>query len=1061
MSTGQIAGGIVGGVVGYLSFGTSWALAGSLYSSTLLGAQYGSVVGGILLPKSQPGTSGPRLTDTSVQTSTYGANIPRIYGTCAVAGNVFWLEGDRLREKKKKSSGGKGGGGSSTTTYAYFATFATGLCMVSEGQEVLGIKRLWIGSNLVYDGSSASVSGIIKSKKQKAYWTLYTGADDQAPSPRMQADKGVDNVSAHPGLCYLVFEDLPLEKYGNSLAGAQVKAEIVVAGSQSTCPYGAPLVSSLPVAASSSEILSLAYANGKLRVSAGGAVRMFTLDGVEIGTEVHPGNYTGGDGNSYTPSYTAHNDPDSGWVTRYNSLYGQTWIALMDKGVVVPQTWGQGFGRSSVRIGKRLFGASNPDGLPIADILWAVEGGVVVAALELPASEVHYGLTTDDEFLYVTTSVGTTEYTADLVQTGFWAGIKLGDISHGGLAMCAISHRRLYGATDVLPCAVYTLNDDGTYTQSCVGGTCPAVRPSGQEFWWSKSHFYSPTAPISATDVQLSEIVRAECLRSNLMTAGDLDVTNLAADYVHGYRIASTAPIRSGIEALQKAWPFDIRMHGYTIQFVRRGQASVATIPADSLDARPGGEAPRPLLTIPREMDTQLPQRMVFRHLDASREYDFGEQPAQRYNTDAVNVVETDVPIVLTATEAARAAEVLLYAAWRERDGDITFRLPPAYLHLEPADVIGVVDSAGTTHTLRLNAIHYTADGTLECSARVEAPSAWSSTAVADSGESAGVPLVDDGPTLATLMALPAVTSGGNAPGFYAALCGISSTWPGGTLFGSSDAGQTWSELQSDDVGSVMGGVDTPLGAATCFDRVDAAGSLTFLPYAGTLESVSELQMLAGANHFAYGADGRWEILAARTATLNGDGTYTLRDFLRGRFGTEQHAATHAAGDRIVLLDSASTLFIALNANAIGIPGVYRQATFGASIDDETDIALTYSGENLKPRSPIQLNGSRHPTTNDWTLTWVRRARINTEWRDLVDVPLDEASEAYEVEIYASNAYATVKRTLTGLAAATAAYTSAQQVTDFGSNQATLYLKVYQLSATVGRGHPIIATITR
>ena len=45
--------------------------------------------------------------------------------------------------------------------------------------------------------------------------------------------------------------------------------------------------------------------------------------------------------------------------------------------------------------------------------------------------------------------------------------------------------------------------------------------------------------------------------------------------------------------------------------------------------------------------------------------------------------------------------------------------------------------------------------------------------------------------------------------------------------------------------------------------------------------------------------------------------------------------------------------------------------------------------------------------------------------------------------------------------AQTVAYTSAQQVTDFGSNQATLYVKVYQLSEYVGRGQPLTTSITR
>jgi hypothetical protein len=38
-------------------------------------------------------------------------------------------------------------------------------------------------------------------------------------------------------------------------------------------------------------------------------------------------------------------------------------------------------------------------------------------------------------------------------------------------------------------------------------------------------------------------------------------------------------------------------------------------------------------------------------------------------------------------------------------------------------------------------------------------------------------------------------------------------------------------------------------------------------------------------------------------------------------------------------------------------------------------------------------------------------------------------------------------------------YTAAQQLTDFGAAQTTLSVRVYQLSATVGRGWPGFATL--
>jgi hypothetical protein len=75
-----------------------------------------------------------------------------------------------------------------------------------------------------------------------------------------------------------------------------------------------------------------------------------------------------------------------------------------------------------------------------------------------------------------------------------------------------------------------------------------------------------------------------------------------------------------------------------------------------------------------------------------------------------------------------------------------------------------------------------------------------------------------------------------------------------------------------------------------------------------------------------------------------------------------------------------------------------------------------------------------------------------------VDVPLGEASESYDVEIWDS-AYTTLKRTFAALSAATASYTAAQQTTDFGSAQSTVYVRVYQLSAIVGRGYKLQGAI--
>jgi hypothetical protein len=74
---------------------------------------------------------------------------------------------------------------------------------------------------------------------------------------------------------------------------------------------------------------------------------------------------------------------------------------------------------------------------------------------------------------------------------------------------------------------------------------------------------------------------------------------------------------------------------------------------------------------------------------------------------------------------------------------------------------------------------------------------------------------------------------------------------------------------------------------------------------------------------------------------------------------------------------------------------------------------------------------------------------------DGVDVPLNEESERYEVDVMnGANIVQTIAATTP-----TASYSAAQQMADFGSAQNALSVRVYQLSASVGRGWPGATTI--
>ena len=124
--------------------------------------------------------------------------------------------------------------------------------------------------------------------------------------------------------------------------------------------------------------------------------------------------------------------------------------------------------------------------------------------------------------------------------------------------------------------------------------------------------------------------------------------------------------------------------------------------------------------------------------------------------------------------------------------------------------------------------------------------------------------------------------------------------------------------------------------------------------------------------------------------------------------------------------------------------------------------AFTPEGVGLRPFSVahVEQPWRRPRTPGDLTIRWTRRSRslAADNWGAL-EVPLAEELEAYEVEILDG---ATVKRVLSA-SMTNAVYTAAQQTADWGTLLGpgdTLDIRIYQLSALVGRGAPKSVTLT-
>jgi len=185
-----VVGGIVGGPVG-----------------AAIGAAVGQQIdAAIFKPK---GREGPRLADRKVQASTYGQQIPQMFGTMRVAGSVIWATD--LIERRNKRGGGKGR--PSTTEYSYAVSLAVAL----SSRPIRGIGRIWADGNLLR-GSSGRF-------QERCTFRWHDGSEDQAVDPLIASALGPASASAFRGLAYAVFEELELGAFGNRIPSLTFEVE--------------------------------------------------------------------------------------------------------------------------------------------------------------------------------------------------------------------------------------------------------------------------------------------------------------------------------------------------------------------------------------------------------------------------------------------------------------------------------------------------------------------------------------------------------------------------------------------------------------------------------------------------------------------------------------------------------------------------------------------------------------------------------------------------------------------------------------------------------------------
>lgn len=1012
---------------------------------------------------------GQQLNDLSVRASVYGSPIPIVFGTMPVDAVPLWAVDKIPIRHEQESGGGKGSGPTVTNvSYSYVADFAVSLC---EGP-IVGVKRIWAGTTLLYDvGEGATAETLLASNSRADGITIYTGSETQEPDPLIESYAGAGNVPAFLGQAYIVFNRLDLSPWGGAIP--PIRVEVVGSGSTALAGkvaddtthntnYGSMAVTGYDngvfriwdkreTALYDPGIVYLVDANcnylGEEAVPVE-SLRRFTQDNYPLYLADHYeiGTLGSGEGTYYIYRNKAGGLPESGGgpVALFALYAGSTTADYPVKNFsldVAPDREMIGYAVSADH--KRFL---------------VLQGEVGASATAISNSGVWYLF---DETCALIDN-GTCDYSGN--SSGGSQGVfGFGHVSAAiSIPICMLesdyTHLWTYNTNHTtlwtLEDGVFSFHSNSLPDTADISSTKPPSMwaDNGVAFIAGQDNTgtlgsvatFSRDELFTTTSVPISDMVDALETRSNL-TSADINNSGIVGS-LPGYRFIGPATLRSAIEPLQQAGYFDIVESDDVLKAVSRGGAVAAVIPEEDLGAYDEGTAPPPVHQLTHGQETELPVEVVVGYMNPGRSYEIGLGDSRRLVTRSKHKVNITLPIAMDDDRGRQTAEILHYNAWTERNRH-EISLDMRYMRLEPSDVVQYT-KGGNVHTMRITESDMTPAGVIRLRGVSERASVYSSNAVgADiTTTSPGIGLV--GPTKFIPLDLPMLRNGHDDEAFYMAGGSYYPSWVGASVFRSNDLGASYTPITTINSSATHGVTTDALGDTPNPILWDKANSVNVKLPSGTLSSSTIDGVLNGANAGALGSpENGWEIIQWLTAVLEADGSYTLSGLLRGRLGTEWATGIHGIGDTFVLLNSA----VIRESAVLNVERLYKAVTFGNFAEAAASQAFTYGGENLKPYSPFNMKTKRDAAGNI-TFTWQRRSRFVPS--PLWGAILGEDSEKYEIDIYEDGTYTTVKRTIT-VTSESATYTAAEQVDDFGATQATVYRRLYQISAKVNRGHAL------
>jgi hypothetical protein len=532
-----------------------------------------------------------------------------------------------------------------------------------------------------------------------------------------------------------------------------------------------------------------------------------------------------------------------------------------------------------------------------------------------------------------------------------------------------------------------------------------------------------------------------DAVLQNLCAQAGIACDAQAHGVLDGFVVERMMSPRAALEQLADFFALDAVAAGAGVRFRRRGAGAAQALTLDDLVEPDEGE----LYALTRAQESELPSSLSLSFFDGDRDYEPATAHSRRLETRSLREGAVDVAIVATREEAQRRCDVWLQDAWRARE-QARFALRPALIGLEVGDMVRLPGEAGA----RVYRIDRIVDGAArEIEARAIEPEIFDQPPATLAARRTILGARLPGPPLVAFLDL-ALARGDGALQYVAA---HADPWPG-ALAVWRRSGDGFVLVRMLEQPARMGETLDALGPCAP-GRIDRLNEPRVQLYRGEFSSLPPEAAFA-ANVIAVEGAGGWEAFSFLEAVAVEPRVWRLRGLVRGLGGQESLAArTLAPGARVVALDAALAPLVT-DASLIGVEQVYRIGPYSAGHADANVVERTARARDLalRPYAPARLKAQR--SVAGVTISFLRRTRIDGDAWSLVDAPLGEEAERYEIDVLRLDG-ATV-RTLVATQPV-ALYPAAVETADFGAPQTFLRLRAFQISVAAGRGFAGEATI--